>query len=93
MVTVKFYTLLRLLLKIDKIEIDIEENENIGSMLKKIQNKIETPFISKLLDDNDKLKTGTIILLNGKNIYHLDKLDTKINNGDVIELFPPGGGG
>jgi len=40
-----------------------------------------------------ELEKGVIILVNGKNIEHLEKLDTKLKDGDVVSIFPPVGGG
>jgi len=48
---------------------------------------------NKLLDENGELKRGTIILVNGHNILHLEKLATPVKDGDIVALFPPGGGG
>jgi molybdopterin converting factor small subunit len=34
-----------------------------------------------------------MILLNGRNIRLLDWLDTEVEEGDSIDIFPPAGGG
>jgi len=39
------------------------------------------------------IKKGTIILIDGKNVLHLDQLDTQIDQDCVVSLFPPSGGG
>ncbi len=91
MVKVKFFTLLRLIVKIKETEIDADKI-SVKDFLKICEKKIKTPFIHKLLK-NDKLIDGTIILINGKNIHHLEKENTLIYDGDFVELFPPGGGG
>jgi molybdopterin synthase sulfur carrier subunit len=40
-----------------------------------------------------EITAGTIILINGKNIYHLDMLNSIVKDNDVVALFPPGAGG
>ncbi|HCA40738.1 MAG TPA: hypothetical protein DEP01_04035 [Aminobacterium sp.] len=40
-----------------------------------------------------KLLMGTIIMVNGKHIVHLQGLDTPLNDSDTVNIFPPVGGG
>jgi molybdopterin synthase sulfur carrier subunit len=62
-------------------------------VLHRTQAQVGTPFLTKLLDDDGALKRGTIILVNGANIVHIDGLATTVQDGDEVSLFPPGGGG
>jgi molybdopterin synthase sulfur carrier subunit len=41
----------------------------------------------------DTLRDFVNILKNGRNIHFLDGLDTPLDDGDVIALFPPVAGG
>ncbi len=40
-----------------------------------------------------QLEAGYTILVNGLNIEHLKGFDTSLNDGDVVSIFPPAGGG
>lgn len=93
MARVKFFGTLRMLLKLKETSIEIENNTTIRDLLEKLQNKIEGKFIDKLIDQNGNIIPGTIILVNKKNIFHLNLLDTTVNNGDEVVIFPPGAGG
>ena len=93
MIKIQFYSLIRLLLKREKFELSASSNENIGQLLQRLQQQIATPFLHKLLDDKGEPILGTIIMINRRNIHHLEKLETLIHDGDVIALFPPGAGG
>lgn len=93
MIKIEFYSLLRLLLKLEKLDMIDRENEKVGQLLQRIQQQIPTPFIHKLLDEHGELIPGTIILINRRNILHLDKLETAVHSGDVVAFFPPGAGG
>ena len=46
----------------------------------------------KLLKDGELL-SNAIVLVNGRNVHHLQGLDTAVKDSDEIALFPPGGGG
>ena len=95
MVKVKFFTLLRLYLEREGIDIDIEANEvDVKTLLHKVNDALGNNIIlDKLLESNGKMKTGTIILVNGGDVMDTTKLDAIVKDGDSISLFPPGGGG
>jgi molybdopterin synthase sulfur carrier subunit len=91
-IEVKFYSLFRLNLKSSGIEYDIDGTISLKELIDKLDEDFEGYFSEKLLDA-EEIRTGSIILLNGKNVLHLDKLNTKINDGDIVTLFPPSAGG
>ena len=93
MVRIEFYSLLRLLLKQEKLELQAVTDETIDQLLQRVQKQLPTPFLHKLLDEQGELIPGTIIMVNRRNILHLDKLETKVNDEDTIAFFPPGAGG
>lgn len=93
MIKIQFYGLLRLLLKQEKLELPAVEAESVGPLLDRLQQQLTTPFLHKLLDEQRQLHAGTIILVNRHNVLHLDGLQTKVNDGDVVAFFPPGAGG
>lgn len=57
--------------------------------------------VRELLDELERafpgfkkeLEKGHIILVNGKNIEHLQGLETPIEENDTVSIFPPAGGG
>jgi len=97
MVTVNFYTTLRLMLKIREITLEVGGDISIADVLRQAEQivlaKIGQPFLFKLLDEQGALKRGTIILINGHNILDTQGLTSSVRDGDTVALFPPGGGG
>ncbi|NQT65573.1 MAG: MoaD family protein [FCB group bacterium] len=91
MIKIKFYSLLRMFLKQNEVEINAD-NISVLNLLQKVAEKTNKDLLPELIESG-KLIPGTIILLNGRNIYHLEKLDTIVSSGDKIDIFPPGGGG
>lgn len=57
--------------------------------------------VRELLNELDRMfpgfkkefEQGYIILVNGKNIEHLQGLDTPLKEDDTVSIFPPAGGG
>lgn len=92
MVSVRFYGLLRLLLKREGVDIPRVDGDTVGNILRRAEDTAGVSFLHKLLS-GEIIQTGTIILVNGHNIHHLDLLETAIADGDTVALFPPGAGG
>ncbi|MBT4334068.1 MAG: MoaD family protein [Candidatus Cloacimonetes bacterium] len=91
MIKIKFYSLLRTFIEQNEIDI-IADNISIYNVIIKIEELTNKDLRSELVEDHEII-SGTIILVNGRNIFHLDKLNTVIKDGDNIDIFPPGGGG
>ena len=97
MITINFFTTLRLMLNLREIALDGIQEAPIPVILQNAENivlaKTGQPFVFKLLDEAGQIKRGTIILINGKNILDANGLEARVRDGDTIALFPPGGGG
>ncbi len=93
MARLNFFTLFRLELGIRYIDVELSMPTKLKDVLLMGEKVSKKPFIYKLIDENGNLREDSIILVNGKNVHHLQKLDTVINDTDEIALFPPGGGG
>lgn len=81
MVNVKFFGIIRLLIKIS--DIDVEAN-TVGEALKKISKEHEVEL---------NALQNSIILVNEENIVNLNKLKTKLYDNDEIKILSVGGGG
>jgi len=71
---------------------------SVEELLHKFVDKYGKKF-EKLVFEKDeiptelKLRDYVKILVNGRNIEHLDKLKTRLKNDDIVAIFPPVGGG
>lgn len=91
-VKVKLYATLRLELGISDIDIEFDQSITMMQLLEKIQEKVQTDIISELIEDG-LIMAGTILLINGKNVLHAQKLETLIPDNCIVSVFPPVGGG
>ena len=68
----------------------------LGSTVVHLLGKVigEYPSLqSLLLDNNLQLGSWVVILINGRNMTIFDGIQTKLNEGDIIAIFPPVAGG
>ncbi len=91
-VKIEFFATLRLALGVASIEIELSSPKTIKEIIKLASERVGTDIAPKLFE-GDKIRRGTMILVNGKNIHHLDGLNTVIHPGDRIAVFPPAVGG
>ena len=92
MIHVNFFATLRVFLKTKQVRISANEL-NMFELLQQCEAKVSKPFLHKLVDEEGNIRPGTMILVNGQNVLHLQGLHTIVRNGADIALFPPGGGG
>ncbi|MFW5980351.1 MAG: MoaD/ThiS family protein [Halanaerobiales bacterium] len=91
-VKVNFYSLFKINLSSTGEVYSLEENITVKDLIKKLDNDYNGYFSEKLLKNNE-IKKGSIVLINGKNILHINGLNSVITNDDEIDLFPPSAGG
>ena len=48
---------------------------------------------SMLLFDDNGIRPGTMLLIDGKNVIHAEAIETKVPSGATVSIFPPAGGG
>jgi len=90
---VKFYSLFKINLKSPGVEYELEGETTISKLIKKLDQDFDGYFSQKLLESDGSIAPGSIILVNGHNVIHLEGLETKIDNQDTVTLFPPSAGG
>ena len=97
MITINFFTTLRLHLRLGEMRLEAAPGLSIEDLLRRIEpmviEKTGKSFLFKLLNDDGGIKRGTIILLIGRNILDGDGLRSVVNDGETVALFPLGGGG
>jgi len=89
---VKFYGLMRRRLRTSAVEI-AGDDLTVMTLLRLAEKKTGQSFLDELLDRDEGLLTGTIILVDGENIRLRQGLQTRVKAGDSVALFSPAGGG
>ncbi|MEO3993086.1 MAG: MoaD/ThiS family protein [Desulfurococcaceae archaeon TW002] len=87
-ITVEVFTALREKLGWSKKELMINSPE---TTLKDILDAL--PDLKSLIVEQDRLRGGFIVLVNGRHIEFLGGLQAVVKDGDTIAIFPQSGGG
>jgi molybdopterin synthase sulfur carrier subunit len=91
-IQVKLFATLRLNLGVAGLEIEIDKPVTLLKLLELASQQLNTDIIPELIE-NGEIMVGTILLINGKNVLHAEKLKTLITEECKVEIFPPVGGG
>ncbi|MFX0085529.1 MAG: ubiquitin-like small modifier protein 1 [Candidatus Hodarchaeota archaeon] len=91
-VKVKFFATFKYITNQNEIEIQLDDGTNIAQLME-ILFKSYKDLEKEIYNDNRIIKDYVQILKNGRNIKYLDNINTKLENNDVIAMFPPVAGG
>ena len=80
------------LMDFQKIDLHLPEGTTVKSLIKELTKKI--PNFRKVVFHSDgQLRAIQRFLVNGRSIRYLKKLDTSLEDGDVVAIFPAVAGG
>lgn len=91
-VTVKAYATIRDAIG-SRVEVKLHEGASVKDLLNELTRSYGRRFLEIVLNEGGELLPYVKLLVNGRDIEFLNKLETKLKNGDEVALFPPVGGG
>jgi len=92
-VEVKFYAMMREIAgkKAERVVLPIKSS--VRDLIDLLVKRYGSEFERYIYDRDKRVRSYLSYMLNGVNINSLDKFDTALNDGDVLSLLPPVGGG
>lgn len=91
-IEVKIFATLRLALGRGLVTVDVDQPPTVDELIALVSDAVGSDIRPWLVEDDDSIRVGTMILLDGFNILHMDGLDTVVETTQV-SIFPPAGGG
>jgi len=89
---IRFYANLREMVGGKEIDLALGSHTTARMVLRQLSAKY--PELGQKLWDEDEVPRGYIkVLKEGRDIQHLEGLDTAVADADTLSLFPPVGGG
>ena len=95
-VSVRFFTVLREFTEKKEETLHFEEGETvtINIVLEKLAARYGKPFTDYVFDpQSGGVRRYLQFFINGQSAATIKRLETELNNGDVVAIVPPVGGG
>ena len=92
-IEIKFFTSLREITGQKVDEIYLQNTVTVNELVTVLSEKYGKNFREYIYNKKGKVQGFLSFLVNGKNINIMQGLDTKLQEGDVVAILPPIGGG
>lgn len=92
-IEIKFFTSLREITGKKMISLRLKDVISVEELISLLIKKYGKEFKEYVCDDQGKVQDFLSFLINGKNINNLRGFNTLLEDGDVIAILPPVGGG
>lgn len=89
--TLKFFATFREAVGSKTVEREFEDGATVRSVLRSLESEFDG-LADRLLDGGD-LKPQINVLLNGREVLHMNGAETTLTDGDTLSVFPPVAGG
>jgi molybdopterin synthase sulfur carrier subunit len=90
-VELKFFATFREAVGSKLVDREFDDGATVGEVLRVLEDEYEG-LAGELLDDGD-LRPQINVLRNGREVLHQQGVDTVVEDGDTVALFPPVAGG
>ena len=94
-VNVKFFANVRQLMGKDELtlELDPSKNYTVRDILQEIATSEDKELSTMLVTVQGGSRGAVRVIVNGREIHHLDGIETRVQDGDSITIFPLLAGG
>jgi molybdopterin synthase sulfur carrier subunit len=93
-VRVRVFATLRDVVGTREVDFQLPSSVTVRSLIWTLSNDYSQGKLEKeVFEKNGKVQKYVKILVNGRDIDFLDGPSTQLNDGDIIAIFPPVGGG
>jgi len=87
----RFFATFREVVGTKTVEREFPDGSSVGDVLRALEDEYEG-FAGQILE-NGTVRDQVNVLRNGREIVHLDGMETDLEEGDTVSVFPPVAGG
>jgi molybdopterin synthase sulfur carrier subunit len=87
----RFFATFREVVGTKTVEREFPDGSSVGDVLRALEDEYEG-FAGQILE-NGTVRDQVNVLRNGREIVHLDGMETDLEDGDTVSVFPPVAGG
>lgn len=94
-ISIRYFTILREITgkKEEKLTFTENKKTTITAALKALSNKYGKSFTDYMFNSDGQVKSFLQLLINGTNTVNIRGAETTLQDGDVLAILPPVGGG
>jgi molybdopterin synthase sulfur carrier subunit len=93
-VTVRVFATFREILGLKEVQLELPPEATVTSLIELLSKSYSHGKLkSEVFDRNGNIRKFVKILVNGRDTYFLSGPLTQLNDGDIVAMFPPVGGG
>lgn len=89
----KFFGPIKDLIGKSRLVIEVPPNITLLKFIHIVSEQCEPNLLNKILMKNGSFQSNVKILVNGRNIVHINHLQTELKNNDVVAFLHIAGGG
>jgi molybdopterin synthase sulfur carrier subunit len=93
LIRVRFFGDLKEYMKKSWMTIDVPQGSSLHNFIVELVKNGNPELLEKLMENGKKVPSKIKILVNGRDIKHLEGLETEIKDRDLISILPIAGGG
>ena len=90
-VELRFFATFRQAVGTKVVEREYDAGTTVGEVLRELESEYEG--LEGQLVENDDLRPHINVLKSGREVLHLDGMETELEDGDQLSIFPPVAGG
>jgi len=93
LVKVKFFGAFREFLNKETVVLNLKENRTVKDVIYELAHQTDPKILERILNEKGEVRSEIIILVKGRNIQNFKGLETKVEENDVVYIFPIATGG
>ena len=93
LVRVRFFGEFRELLNKETVTLNVRENGTVKDVIYELARRNDPKILGRILNEKGEVRSEIIILVKGRNIQNFKGLETKVEENDVVYIFPIATGG